>query len=177
MEPSAVALLISALSLVLACLSLGWQICQWLLSAGRPRATLLHGLVSSSGAYIGPVKTDGAGFDLNNLRSQGIDGIEAVGIQVTNHGRSPVVIEGVRMLLRGGVMHFIPISERIGPELPYKLEPGSNASWYMDVKYATTLARTSRDVMKEDVSGVYMTAQLGTGRAIKTRRTLRVWPR
>jgi len=37
MTTEAAALLISAVSLLLAGLSLGWQIAQWLLSAGRPK--------------------------------------------------------------------------------------------------------------------------------------------
>lgn len=173
MESSGVAILISALSLVLACLSLGWQVSQWLLSAGRPKATLVHGLVSNLGAYFGPVGPDGAGYDLGILRQQGIDGFETVGIVITNHGRSPVVIDSVKLTPRGGVMQFVPNAERIGPELPYTLGPGSNSTWFIDAKYARALASTSREALKESVVGVYMTAQLGTGKTIKTRRTFR----
>lgn len=174
MESSDVALLISALSLALAGLSLGWQVCQWLLSAGRPKATLLHGLVNGSSAYFGPVKPSGVGFDLQNLRQQGVDGFEAVGIQITNHGRAPVIVESVKLRPRGGVMQFVAIEERIGPELPHTLVPGSNASGFIDAERASTLAYVSRETLKENVTGVYMTAQLGTGKSIKTRRTLRV---
>lgn len=174
METGSVALPISALSILLAALSIGWQIAQYLLSAGRPKATLLHGLVSPSEAHSGPVPADGKGLNLDGLREQGVSGFEAVGIQVTNHGRAPVVIESVKLLPRGGAMMLIPIGERVGPELPYKLEPGANASWFLDHGHAVRLARASRQVLEENVSGVYMSAQLGTGKSIKTRRTLRV---
>lgn len=174
METESVALLISALSLVLAALALGWQIAQYLLSAGRPKATLIHGLVSASEAYSGPVRADGKGFDLDGLRRQGMGGFEAVGIQVTNHGRAPVIIESVKLLPRGGVMSLTPVGERVGPDLPHKLEPGANASWFLDLDHAGTLAAASREVLKERISGVYMTAQLGTGKTIRTRQTLRV---
>ncbi|MFC0674569.1 phosphoribosylamine--glycine ligase [Brachybacterium hainanense] len=174
METESVALLVSALSLVLAALALGWQIAQYLLSAGRPKATLLHGLVSPSGVYSGTVRADGNGFDLGGLRGQGTSGFDAVGIQVTNHGRAPVIIESVKLLPRGGAMSLVPVGERVGPDLPHKLEPGANASWFLDLDHAARLAAASREVLKERVSGVYMTAQLGTGRTVRTRQTLRV---
>jgi len=172
-DPAAIALLISALSLVLAGLSLGWQVAQWLLSAGRPKATLMHGLADGGQAFVGPVRKDGTGVNIADMHRQGITGSAVVGIQVTNHGRAPVVVETVKLLPRGGVMHFMPIGERIGPDLPYKLEAGANASWYMTANHAATLAETSREVLKEKVTGVYMTAQLATGKTIKTRETLR----
>lgn len=170
---AAIALLISALSLVLAGLSLGWQVAQWLLSAGRPKATLVHGLADAGQAFVGPVRRDGTGFDIADLQRQGITGSAVVGIQITNHGRAPVVVESVKLLPRGGVMQFMPIGERIGPDLPYKLEAGANATWYMTANHAATLVETSRDVLREKVTGVYMTAQLATGKTIRTRRTLR----
>lgn len=174
MDAESVALLIAALSLVLASLSLGWQIAQWLLSGGRPRATLMHGVWQGPGAYVGPVGKDGAGFDLTPLRRQGIEGPPVLGIQVTNHGRAPVVVESVQLRPRGGVMRFVPVGERLGPDLPYTLEPGSNASWYLTADHATTLAESSRDVLGEKVTGVYMSAQLGTGKTVTTGQTLRV---
>lgn len=167
-------MLISAFSLLVAGGSLGWQVAQWLLSGGRPKATLIHGLVTTSGAaYSGPVTAKGSGFRLSNLRDQGISGVEVVGVQVTNHGRAPVVVEHVKLHPRGGTMAFEPVAERIGADLPYTLEAGTNATWFMDIEHAARLADMSRDVLKESVSGVYMTAQLGTGKTIKTNRTFR----
>lgn len=173
MQTESVALLISALSILLAALSIGWQIAQYLLSAGRPKAALLYGVGSRSEVVSVPVPANGKRLDLSGLREQGLGGFEAVGIQVTNHGRAPVIIESVKLLPRGGAMTFLPISERVGPDLPHKLEPGANASWFLSYDHAVRLAEASRQVLREDVNGVYMTAQLGTGKTIKTRRTLR----
>ncbi|OZF42110.1 phosphoribosylamine--glycine ligase [Rhodococcus sp. 14-2470-1a] len=174
MDAAGVALLISALSLVLAGLSLGWQIAQWLLSAGRPKASLMHGLSDGAQAWVGPVRKDGTGFDMSRLRQQGVTGSPVVGVQVTNHGRAPVVVETVAMLPRGGSARLVPIGERIGPDLPLTLQPGANASWYLSAEHAERLVRSSREVLHERVSGVYMTAQLATGKTVETPRTLRV---
>lgn len=54
METETAALIVSAVSLLVAGLSLGWRVAQWLLSAARPKAQLMHGVVGSSGgAYVG----------------------------------------------------------------------------------------------------------------------------
>jgi hypothetical protein len=172
MDSDAATLLIAALSLVLAALSLGWQVAQWLLSGGRAKATLMRGVWQGSGAYVGPVTKSGT-FELEQFRRQGIDGPAVVGIQVTNRGGALVMVENVAMCPRGGVMRFVPVGERLGPDLPYRLEPGSNASWYMTADHATRLAESSRKVLHENVTGVDMTAHLGTGKTIKTPETLR----
>ncbi len=173
MDVATAALLLSALSLVLAGLSLGWQIAQWLLSAGRPKATLLHGMLQGSGIYSGRVK-NGRPHDLASLRSQGINGPQVVGIRVTNHGRAPVSITRVAVQARGGQLSLNPVSEIVGPPLPHQLQPGTNEAWYVAAEDAVRLATSSREVLKDKVSGIYMTAELGTGKAIKTPEVLKV---
>lgn len=166
------ALLLSAVSLLLAGLSLGWQIAQWLLSAGRAEAVLMYGLMQGTSAYVGPVGKGGRPFDLDKLRWQETVGPPVFGIKVINHGRAPLSVERVALCTRGGVMQFIPIGDVLGPELPYPLEPGTNASWYVTEDNAARLAHTSRQVLGESVTGVYMTAQLGTGKTVRTPQTL-----
>lgn len=164
-------LLIAALSLILSGLSLGWQIAQWLLSAGRAKATLMHGMMQGPGAYVGAVGKTGKGFDLKNLKRQGIDGVEVIGIQVTNHGRSPVAVEAVSVSPLGGSMQFLPAGQCVGPDFTHVIEPGTNASWYVPADRAIALAEASRQVAHEDVKAVYMTATLGTGKTVRTPRS------
>lgn len=173
MDATAAALLISAVSLLLAGLSLGWQIAQWLLSAGRAKATLMHGLVQREDPYVGPVAKNGSPFDLAKLRRQGIDGPSVVGIQVVNRGRAPLSVERVSLCTRGGTLQFVPIGDVRGPALPYRLAPGTNASWYVSEDNALRLVNSSREALGEPVIGVYMSAQLGTGKTVKTPQTLR----
>ncbi|MBA4608425.1 phosphoribosylamine--glycine ligase [Aeromicrobium sp. Marseille-Q0843] len=172
MDATVAALLISALSLVLAGLSLGWQVAQWLLAGGRPRATLIHGLVDGNSVYSGRVK-EGVPHDLSSLRRQGIIGTQVVGIRVTNHGRAPVSISSVAVHTRGGALTLNPLGGLIGPSLPYQLLPGTNETWYVDAVDVAKLASSSREVLNENVQGIYMTAALGTGKSIKTPEFLR----
>lgn len=174
MESDVIALLISAISLVLAGVSLGWQIAQWLLSAGRPKASLMHGVSEGSGAIVGPVTKAKPSLRTSRLREQGMNGEEIIGIQITNHGRSPVSVEKVALCPRGGHTRLIPVEQLMGPELPYRLEAGTNASWYLAFDIASVLIRASRHALGEPVKGVYMRAMLGTGKEIQTPEILRI---
>ena len=174
-SPEIAALLLSAVSLLVAGLSLGWQVAQWVLSAARPKAQLMQGVLSAAGGvYLRPVDREGRSADLQQLRGQGIGGPEVIGIRVTNHGRAPLIVERVSVHSRGGSLSLVPISELSGPPLPRRIDPGANESWFVDLEWALTLVQASREVLKERVSGLYMVAELGTGRSVKTANTLRV---
>ena len=134
----------------------------------------LDGVLNGPDALVGPVRKDGAGSNLADLRRQGFDGTAVIGIQVTNHGRAPVFVETVKLAPRGGRMQLTPVAQLHGPDLPHKIEPGANAGWYTSVDHAVTLATSSREVLHESVSGVYMTADLGTGATVETKQTLRI---
>lgn len=173
MSTTSTALLISALSLALAGMSLGWQIMQWLLSAGRAKATLLHGLLHGTASYSGPVK-DGEWHDLSSLRSQGFGGQEVVGIRVVNHGRAPVTIGRIVVHAQGGSVTLNPVGNLVGAPLPHVLQPGTNENWYVAAADAIRLATSSREILNDSVSGIYMTAELGTGKVVRTRELLKI---
>jgi hypothetical protein len=173
MDTTSTALLISMLSLALAGTSLGWQILQWLLSAGRAKATLLHGIMQGTASYSGPVK-DGKLHDLSSLRRQGFGGEEVVGIRVVNHGRAPVTIGRIVVHARGGRVTLNPVGDLIGAPLPHVLEPGTNENWYVAAADAIRLVTSSREILNDSVSGIYMTAELGTGKVVRTHELLRI---
>lgn len=174
MSSEVIALVIASISLLVAGLSLGWQIAQWLLSAGRPKAVLLHGVQGGGGVVTGPVGKTGAPRDVERLREQGFNGPEIIGVQVTNRGRAPVTVESVALCPRGGEVRFVPQLDLIGPELPHRLEAGTNSSWFMDADLGHRLVAVSRDALRERIQGVYMCVTLGTGKTIKTPTTLRM---
>src|SRR4051794_26170762 len=74
MKTETAALIIAAISLLFAGLSLGWQVAQWLLSAARPKAQLMHGVLDAGGAYVGPVGRGGKRMDVQQFRRQGFTG-------------------------------------------------------------------------------------------------------
>lgn len=163
------AILISCGSLLLAGLSLGWQVAQWLLSAARPRAELRHGLLARGSIVCGTVSKEGVGCDVAQLLMQGFTGSEVLGILVTNHGRASLSVDRVAVRARGGKMSLVPTTT-FGPDLPYTIQPGTNASWYMPLEQAEMLLAAAR-AANDPVTGLYMAAELGTGRTIHTPTT------
>lgn len=174
MDAPTLSLLISCLSLVVATAALTWNVVQWLLSTGRAKVTLLHGFRTHYGIYAGPVTKSGAGFDLDSLRAQGIPGTGVVGIEVINTGRAPLSVQKVTLHSRGSSISLTPVGMMQGPALPHRIEPGENASWYVDTKEAATLNRLTRSTAKKRATGTYMSAQTGTRKTHKTRATLKV---
>ncbi|MCT3000945.1 phosphoribosylamine--glycine ligase [Propionibacterium freudenreichii] len=174
MDSEVIALVIASISLLIAGLSLGWQVAEWLLSAGRPKAKLIHGVQGRGGLATGPVEKSGERRNIQHLREQGFDGPEVIGVQVTNHGRSPVTVDSIALRLRGGTMSLVALTELLGPELPHRLEAGTNESWYVDADLGHRLVAASRSALHEQIRGVYMTVAFGTGKSITTPTTLRM---
>jgi hypothetical protein len=133
----------------------------------------MQGVLGGGGAYVMPVPDDGGGFDVASPRRQGIDGGEVIGVQVTNHGRMPVTIEAISLEPRGGKLSYMPVADRIGPDTPHTVAPGTNASWYMPREHAVTLAESSREMLHEQVTSVYGRAKLATGEFVDTKNELR----
>lgn len=174
MSSDIVSLVIASISLLVAGLSLGWQIGQWLLSGGRPKATLLHGVQGRGGVFTGPVEKAGRSRNVEDLRKQGFYGPEVVGVQVTNHGRASVAVESVALCSRGGGISYVPNGDLIGPQLPYRLDAGTNETWFVDAELGRSLVAVSRNALQKPTQGVYMTVTLGTGKTIETPTTLRI---
>lgn len=169
-EAAALSVGISAVSLTLAALSLGWQVSLWLLGGRRIRVRLVHGVIGKGGVVSGPVKA-GAKADIASLRTQGFNGPEVLGVQVINIGRLPVTLTSYTVKVFGGGMSYSPLADSIGPSLPFRLEAGESETWYVDFKYVRALASSDQAVGK-DVSRAYMTVDLATKHEKRTRQSV-----
>ena len=167
-------LAIASVSLLVAGLSLGWQILAWLLSAGRPRLVLLHGMVGDRGVMTGPVERGGAPRDIARIRDQGFDGEEIIGVQVTNRGRASLTVESVAVRMKGSPTSYVPVDQLIGETLPYQLAAGTNSSWFTPMGICRELAATLQSTVGEHVKGVYIVVTFATGKSRRTPTTLRL---
>lgn len=167
---------LAGLSLLVAALSLGWQIAGYLLEGRRVRVTLLHGAQGPVGVAVGPVKRDQKPNNLSGLRAEGFEGTEIIGITATNIGRAPITIERYTVHSDKGGMAFTPMGIRIGPEFPFRLPPGESQSWYAEMRDARTLIHSVNAVRAARATSVYMSVTLGTGDQKSTKRRIRVTP-
>ncbi|MDT9591617.1 hypothetical protein RDV89_00965 [Nocardioides zeae] len=165
---SIAAFVLALCSLVIATASLGWQVSMWLLTAGRPRVRLKHGLASPVGSYLSYVPKSGAPADLYALTRQGISGEEVVAVQVANVGRIPLVITGYSLALEGGTVRYHVHGEAVGPTLPHTIDPGASAMWMAPMERATRLAHASTGV-EEHRNRAFVVVETGLGRAVRTK--------
>lgn len=172
---SQAALLVACLSLVLSGLALGWQVALFLLNGGRVRTQLKHGVFGQGRVAAGPVKMDGQRLQLSSLRAQGWTGPEVLGVEVTNTGRARVQITafGIRQG-RKGIAAYYPSGNSYSPTLPAWIEPGSSSTWYAELQDGAALIHATGRVGRRGVNELRMTITLGTGKAIVTRRRLRL---
>ncbi|WP_200331224.1 hypothetical protein [Leucobacter sp. L43] len=167
------ALAIAILSLVLAALALGWQIAAWALDGPRLRATLQHGVLGRGGVVVSTVGRNSKLRDMSSMREQGWNGPDVVAVLVTNYGRSRAKITrfGIQ-LQRGGMSAQYPESNAWSPQLPYWLEPGESATWHAELQDAKALIHATRQTVRADAGGVFLTIETGTGKTVRTRRLL-----
>lgn len=170
---SLAAFLLALVGLVVAMLSLGWQVASWALSGRRVKVNLLHGVQGRGGFATGKVKPGGAPLNLGTMRSQGWDGIEVIAAEVINVGRAPVIVTRYSVHAVGAGMSYTPLRDWIGPDLPFRLEPGASETWYSDIADARALVH-SLGAIGKSATHVYMTVTLGTKEEKRTATTLRV---
>ncbi|RBM16595.1 phosphoribosylamine--glycine ligase [Prauserella sp. PE36] len=155
--------------LVLAAMSLGWQIASWLLSGGRVKAKLRHGVIGWNGtaAVVGDVQRDGKPNDIAPVRAQGGNGPEVLALEVANVGRAAVTITSYEARLKGTGTAFGPIRDHMGPQLPHRLQPGERATWYIEMQSVRALVHAGQ-VIAKGAREVDMAVTLGTGKRVAT---------
>lgn len=169
-----IALSVAGFSLLIAVLSLGWQIAGYLLEGRRVRVKLLHGAQGHAGVAVGLIKRDRKPKNLDLLRAEGFKGPEIIGITATNIGRAPLTIEKYSIHAYKEKITFTPLADRIGPEFPFRLAPGESQSWYTEISNAKALLHGLEAVGSLRSRDVYMSITLGTGDLKRTRRRIRV---
>jgi hypothetical protein len=120
-------LVIAVVGVTLGALSLIWQATTWLLTGPRVKVSLREGFRGPGGAILGPraLYTDAG---LAALRRQGFtDPILA--IEAVNVGRLPTTVRSWSIVFGNRAAYENQADPR-NPQLPYRLEPHSSASWY-----------------------------------------------
>lgn len=126
-----VTLVIAVLGLVLSVVSLGWQVAQHLLSGPRVRVELLWGGMGVDRVVTGPVRGS-----LDAFRHAGVsDPIFAV--KGRNRGRLPIDVTGFTVEMEGAGGYSLAAWAR-NPSLPYRLDSGSEVSFYVPLTDVTT---------------------------------------
>lgn len=166
------ALSVAIVSLVLAALSLGWQIAQFLLTGARVRAGLKAGLLGSGGALVWPVTT--RQVDVERYRQQGFtDPVFA--IEVRNTGRMSIAVEQVKVRFEGWGAEFHEPEAPYNPPSPTRLEPHSSKTWYVNADTVKAAARSAIEAgMATRPLRACGVAALGDGKRVTTRERVTV---
>lgn len=171
---STAALLIAIVSLLVAAMSLGWQIASLALRGRRAKVLLIQGVEGRGGVMTAPVNRNGAPSRVDTMRSQGWDGPEILAIEVVNIGRAKLTVTGYSIRAVGTGMSFSLVGDGVkGRVLPFRLEPGEAQTWYAEMQDVRALVRSAAAIGKS-ATRVNMSVRLGTGQERVTSHSMRV---
>ncbi len=120
-------LVIAVVGVTLAALSLGWQAATFFLTGPRVKVYLREGFRGPRGVMIAPpsIYTEGG---LEALGRMGyVDHVLAV--EAVNRGRLPATVHNWAIRFGNNVVYTNPADPQ-NPQLPYRLESHTSASWY-----------------------------------------------
>jgi hypothetical protein len=125
--------------------ALGAQIWSYIASGPRIKVSLSDALMTASGKF-------------------------QIGVDVTNVGRMPVEVLEVGLLLnkdndKKAPIHAMHLAYWVGPDLPLRLQDGSQTAWFVEPSVIALKAR--EEGWTPTVRGY---VRLGTGKVIRTRR-------
>lgn len=131
-------LIVAILGLVLAVVSLAWQIAQHQLAGPRVRVRLLWGCMGNGRVATGPVEGT-----LDAFRHSGISHpVFVMAVEGRNVGRMPIDVTGFGVELNGFISYSLAGWQH-NPALPHRLEPGSEVTFYVpleDIQRAVDLS-------------------------------------
>lgn len=167
----AITLIVAIAGLTLAVVSLGWQAATFVLTGPRVKVNLQQGALGPGGAVVGPVD---AGMSATELAQQGFTE-PILAIEVVNVGRMPTTVTGWHAEFENG-MKFTNPQYPLNPALPFRLEPQSKATWYVEARsvHATVSASHASGVTKAASQEVRMSVDLTNRKTIKTRQGILV---
>lgn len=154
---------IAVLGLVLALLSLGWQVVTYIWSGSRVHVDTRFGIYLSS-MLPGLMKSNQPTFLTDALvtatGAQGFPGIMVIAV-IQNVGRLPVTIQ--ECMWQTKLDKFGAIDHPLGTPLPHRLEPGAQCLSVVDL--ATAIAVLDAPLRDKTVGRqVWPVVQLGNGR-------------
>jgi len=66
----------------------------------------------------------------------------------------------------------VPSGQRLVTQVTILAGARESATWYTELQDAIALVRTTRQSVRPDAGGVFMTVETGTGNSVRTRRLL-----
>ena len=162
---------VGIIALVLSASTGTWHVAQFLLGASRPTVELEIGAAGRGGIVAGPLKPKHQAAALQSLIDQGYTQ-PIVSVKIRNKGRLAVSVTGWAIAFDNGFGYQLPGWDlNAGHPLPYRLEPGSEVSYYCPLEDVTKVEYSCREAGPL-VHYCQAQASFGTGKVLKSKITL-----
>ncbi|SCL17741.1 hypothetical protein GA0070616_1348 [Micromonospora nigra] len=161
MQTATASLIVAICGLVLACLSLGWQAANYVLTGGRVKVRLRVGAMNAGGMITAHPRNLNPEW-LADIARQGYPQ-PIVAVEVANVGRLPVTVTRWKLTHARGPS-FVPIGESIGKPLPCRLDVGESETWAVGLDVVANVARAAQAAFKSGGFGIVGAVELADGR-------------
>lgn len=163
-------LLVAVLGVILSVASLVWQAATYLLEGPRVKVELRVGAASFSGGYAHQPVKPGWQRGLAEMAAQGMtQGLLVV--LVRNIGRHPTSVLRYSGVTDGGVKFGLTSAPPGCPSLPHRLEPHSEALFYLELADAHAVVDATAATAKR-ARAIRIEVELGNGRTVTTKEKL-----
>jgi hypothetical protein len=162
---------IAVLGLVLALLSLGWQVVAFTRSGSRVGVTMRAGLYGRAGmVQLG----EGAFPSPEDLARLGPEGFQMPVLiaTITNSGRLPVTVQQCRWGTKSCVV--TPTRHIAGDTFAHRLDVHDQCTAVIDLGSVSVVLGTNSDVLKDHSRDVWPVVELGNGRKPVKGKPMRV---
>jgi hypothetical protein len=165
-------LAVAIIGLVLAIVSLLWQLFSFRLQGPRLRITLKKGYFGVGNLVSSPIGVDA---DVQ-MAAQGLTE-KLIGVEVQNVGRMPISIDGATAKLENGMM-FTETNLSLNPAIGTRIEPHSTETWWVRWDNVIRMATASAAINSkwQRAQQVRMQVKPAAGKLRETKEHLLVSP-
>lgn len=168
------AVVIGFLGLVIAVVSITWQVATFMLSGSRVKVELKTAAIGSAGVVTGPVGNDWEGiFPL--LAAQGYE-TPCLAIEARNVGRLGVDVVRCQVNFENGAKYEHP-GHPSNPAPNFRLDHGVCKTWIVELwPLRNIVDATARMGEFRPNQSVTMSIELGTGKILTSKKSVRITP-
>jgi hypothetical protein len=159
---------LSIIALVMSALSLGWQAATFVLTGGRVKVELRVGAMhaGSWGMIHAPVDAVEHTWSDMQLEQGYVDRV--IVVLVRNVGRLPVSVMEWSVKAEPTGASFRPVGQSIGPDLPYRMDPGTTETWAVRLSEVAGPIEATKKAFGATALRLRGQVGLGNGKSVTT---------
>jgi hypothetical protein len=154
---------LSIIALVMSALSLGWQAATFVLTGGRVKVELRIGAMHAGSWGMIHAPVDALEHTWSDVQAEQGYVDRVIVVLVRNVGRLPVSVMEWSVMAEPTGASFRPVGHSIGPDLPYRLDPGTTETWAVRLSEIVAPIEATKTAFRVPEGTMRLRGQVGLG--------------